>query len=165
MLVDRGFRDVEGQLSDQGYQVFMPELLQGTGRQQFTSAEANASRQVTSCRWVIEAAFGRLKNVFKMFFVNVEATYNPRIIKFFRLAAAIMNAFYGKIFEDRDTDSRLAQTILARLQIENLLKDRIDTMGYLTSLRNVQWVKADANMYPDFPKLTWSQLEDITLGV
>lgn len=52
VLVDRGFRDVQGNLVDEGYTIFMPQLLQGTGRVQFTSLQANASRQVTSGRWV-----------------------------------------------------------------------------------------------------------------
>ena len=52
LIVDRGFRDVEGVLQDKGYQVLMPRLLQGSGRLQFTAKEANASRHVTYTRWV-----------------------------------------------------------------------------------------------------------------
>lgn len=86
-------------------------------------------------------------------------------MKFFQIASAILNAFYPKILEDKDEHSRRAQTILGRLELENLLKERIESMGYKTQLRNQQWVKAEPQMFPDFPKLTWSQLEDVTLGM
>lgn len=166
VIVDRGFRDVQGMLVDEGYTVHMPQLLQGTGRQQFTTAQANASRRVTESRWVVEAAFGRLNNVFRFFAVTVESPYKPSIKKFFQISAAILNAFYPKILQDNDTHSRRAQTILRRLEIENLLRERLEMMGYLgTQLRNVIWTKANPGMFLDFPKLSWTQLEDVTLGM
>ena len=66
VIVDRGFRDVQGLLVDEGYQVHMPQLLQGTGRQQFTSTKANASRQVTMSRWV----YYNIYLLFEMIFYN-----------------------------------------------------------------------------------------------
>lgn len=59
-----------------------------------------------------------------------------------------------------------AKTILNRLDMENLLKERLVVMGYLhTQIRNQMWEVATSNMIPEFPRLTWSQLEDVTLGV
>jgi len=63
-ILDRGFRDVLDCIENEGIQTKMPPFLHGN-QKQFSTAEANRSRQVTMTRWVVEAVNGRIKNKFK----------------------------------------------------------------------------------------------------
>jgi len=61
VLVDRGFRDVVSfSTTNKKLHVYCPGLDQ-------LDIEANTSRFITKCRWVIEQVFGRLKKKFKIF--------------------------------------------------------------------------------------------------
>lgn len=103
--------------------------------------------------------------MFGFFSSPVEARYNASIMPFFKISAAILNTFYGKIFEDRDDHARLAKSLLERQDVENALLQYIEARGYNTTLRSVQWIKADDSSIPDFPKLSWEALKAVTLGV
>jgi len=72
-IVDRGFRDIEGELDHLGYEVRMPSLL-GKKEVQFSTELANLSRKVTLRRWIVEAVNGRVKNVFAFFRGTIEGT-------------------------------------------------------------------------------------------
>jgi len=62
VLVDRSFCNVVNLLTtNKKLHVYCPELGQ------LNTIEANISRFVTKCRWIIEHIFGRLKKKFKIF--------------------------------------------------------------------------------------------------
>lgn len=62
ILVDRSFRDVLNFLTEtKKLNTHCPRFGQ------LDTLEANISRFVTKCRWIIEQVFGRLKEKFKMF--------------------------------------------------------------------------------------------------
>jgi len=62
VLVDKDFRDVANfSTTNKKLHVYCPELGQ------LDIIEANISRFVTKCRWMIEQLFGRLKKKFKIF--------------------------------------------------------------------------------------------------
>ncbi|CAF5214503.1 unnamed protein product, partial [Rotaria magnacalcarata] len=53
-IVDRGFRDVAEEFQALGYDLKMPGLL-SKGDKQLSTIEANESRLITKCRWVVES--------------------------------------------------------------------------------------------------------------
>ncbi|CAF4548779.1 unnamed protein product, partial [Rotaria magnacalcarata] len=59
-IVDRGFRDVAEEFETLGYDVKMPGLL-GKNDKQLNTTDANESRLVTKCRWVVESFHARFK--------------------------------------------------------------------------------------------------------
>jgi len=62
VLIDRGFRDVVNFLTtNKKLHVYC------SGLSQLDTIEANTSRFVTKCCWVIKQVFGRLKKKFKIF--------------------------------------------------------------------------------------------------
>lgn len=60
-VLDRGFRDVIGDLEKEGFNVFMP-ALKGK-RAHLSREESNFSRYVTKVRWPVEAIHGILKQI------------------------------------------------------------------------------------------------------
>ncbi|CAH2109329.1 unnamed protein product [Euphydryas editha] len=64
-ILDRSFRDSISLLEGCGFRDFMPESL-SEGEHQLTTAQANKSRCVTICRWVVEAINGHFKRDFKL---------------------------------------------------------------------------------------------------
>lgn len=65
-ILDRGFRDALPLLNECGYRTYVPSSLQ-QGESQLSTLEANKSRIVTICRWVVEVVNGRFKRDFKIF--------------------------------------------------------------------------------------------------
>ncbi|CAF4476634.1 unnamed protein product [Rotaria socialis] len=59
-IVDRGFRDVVEEFETLGYDVKMPGLL-GKNDKQLDTTDANESRLVTKCRWLVESFHARFK--------------------------------------------------------------------------------------------------------
>lgn len=53
VVIDRGFRDAVRTINRFGFNVQMPEFL--NGRKQMSTREANHSRIVTKVRWIIES--------------------------------------------------------------------------------------------------------------
>lgn len=164
VIVDRGFRYVEGVLLCDGLQVFMPNLLQGESRTQFTATQANESRRVTCCRYLVEAVNGVLKSIFPFFASRIEAPYKPSVMKFFRVACGIYNAYHRRLLQDSPVHPVRAQRLLARLELDNLLKERIEANGYDKSTAALVWRKADQSSFPDFPRLTMEEIEEFTIG-
>lgn len=139
----------------------MPNLLP-KDRQQFTCEEANNSRKVTLSRWVVEAVNGRLKNVFPFLKHTVEGTYTPKILRFTRIACAILNAYFPPINEHQDFHDKVADAIESHTENTNQLKLEVEELG----LRRMttRWTKADARLLMDFPRLSWDELKMKTLG-
>lgn len=55
---DRGFRDTDEKITNQGFQCEMQALLNKTMKQHIL--EANSSMIITTIRWVVESANSRL---------------------------------------------------------------------------------------------------------
>ncbi|KOB70499.1 Uncharacterized protein OBRU01_15210 [Operophtera brumata] len=64
-ILDRGFRDALEELESVGYLAKVP-ISSATRGAQLSTGDANKSRMVTMCRWVVETINGRLKNQFKL---------------------------------------------------------------------------------------------------
>ncbi|XP_037047596.1 uncharacterized protein LOC119082237 [Bradysia coprophila] len=132
-------------------------------RTQFTCEEANASRKVTMFRWVVEAVNGRIKNVFPFFKHTIEGSYVPKIMRFNRIACAIMNKYFPPLFSNKDFHDIIAEGCVDDLQPQsNALKEEIETLG--VKRMTTKWEKASASSVVEFPKLSAEDLQKITLG-
>ena len=104
----------------------MPSLLE-KGQRQFTTMEGDASRLVTKLRWVIESVNGRIKNVFNFFDNTISNRYvgNGKLRRFLRIASPLLNAYFPVIRSDKVGDVELAQYMLDRAEMSNLLQVKI----------------------------------------
>ncbi|XP_046976419.1 uncharacterized protein LOC124542519 [Vanessa cardui] len=100
-ILDKGFRDVVAQLRNYGYQAHMPDSL-FEGHHQLTTEQANKSRCVTMCRWVIEVINGRLKRDFKLFRQEYFNKSAKHLMEDFRIGCALLNKFHHIIEEKPD---------------------------------------------------------------
>jgi hypothetical protein len=98
-ILDRGFRDSKKVVQDLGIIFQMPQLLK-EGNKSFSTKEANDSRIVTMTRWIIEVMNGRHKLKFKFFRNVIAGSYAQKILKFFRVAIAIINRFCPPSFTE-----------------------------------------------------------------
>ena len=90
ILLDRGLRDAIEQLENvYKLKPQMPCLLKKS-QKQLTSFEANTSRLVTKCRWVIEVTNSFLKQSFRAL-KSVRNKTLPHILSDYRIAAALIN--------------------------------------------------------------------------
>lgn len=69
-ILDRGFRDSIFLLEILNYSVHYPLSVQ-QGEYQLSTENANESRKVTLCRWVVEVVNGRFKRDFKLLHRNI----------------------------------------------------------------------------------------------
>ncbi|KOB66706.1 Uncharacterized protein OBRU01_20877 [Operophtera brumata] len=80
------------------YRALMP-MTKNAGATQLTTQQANQSRRVTLCKWVVETVNGRLKNRFR----QLRSTFNNRAASHLfdevKIAGALLNAF-GKPLTD-----------------------------------------------------------------
>lgn len=71
-ILDRGFKDVTTDLEAHGFRTHMPETV-NENEFQLTTLQANNSRFVTMCRWVVEVVnegIKRLLGFFDMFTIT-----------------------------------------------------------------------------------------------
>lgn len=90
-ILDRGFRDVIDDLHACGYETHLPKT-KNRNEDQLTTEQANKSRLVTICRWVIEVINGWFKRDFKLFRQDFFNRALPHMMKDFKIAAALLNA-------------------------------------------------------------------------
>lgn len=113
-------------------------------------------------RWVVEAVNGRVKNVFPFFKHTIEGTYVPKIMRFNRIACAIMNAYFPPLFGDKDFHDIISEACTSETSQSNELKEEIEQLGL--KRMTTRWEKASASSVLDFPKLSMEDLKRITLG-
>ena len=65
-MLDRGFRDIITILEEHGFIPKLPSCVPPT-QKQLTCSQANQSRLVTKCRYVVEVINGHLKTCFRAF--------------------------------------------------------------------------------------------------
>lgn len=121
-ILDRGFERVKEALEAKGYVVSIPCLNKSNA--QLTTLEANTSRLCTKQRWVVEAVNSSLKR-FSYFKNNVMSTQVPHLYTDFRIAAAIHNAYFRRLYSD-DDDPQIAQIMLNNLNLPNQLQGIVE---------------------------------------
>jgi hypothetical protein len=161
LVLDRGFRDVINLIEGSNVDTFMPNCLKKK-QKQFTTAEANESRKVTKLRWVVEAANGRLKGVFRFFQDVIAAAYFPKINNFLRIAIALQNAYYPPLFTETEEHENMAEEMREERPLNNPLLTRLERLKLLK--KRVVWISADEDDLLEFPDLSMEELRSITLG-
>lgn len=161
-ILDRGFRDSLRRIEQWGYEPYMP-LTKAANETQLSTTQANKSRLVTICRWVIEAINGRFKRDFKLFRQTYFNRALPHMFQYFRIAAALLNAF-----RDPFADSPLANEILAeiflRMPVPNLLADYVINNNLNRHRAGFVSITADAYPLNDFPQWEQNDLIIFALG-
>lgn len=116
---------------------------------QLNTLDANESRLVTKCRWVVEVINSFLKSSFRAL-DNVNNKSLSHTLDDNRIAAALINKFFKKLFSDND-DIEIAKSMKSKLSKENTLKDFvIENRLNRKSLYHTM----NANSITDFPVLT-----------
>jgi len=129
MLVDRGFQTVQSDVEQRNIKFFITALL-AKKQSQFTTNQANLSRRVTVCRYIVELTNGRLKNKFRFFDETIPVPYFPVLRSLFLVGCAMLNKFTTTFVRDKDFHEKVAEEIHARLDKPNMLQRRVEnTVG------------------------------------
>jgi predicted XRE-type DNA-binding protein len=120
-LVDRGFSRAEI-----GHKLHFPKSI-GKGKKQLSAEDANYTRKVTKFRYIIEAAFGRLKQ-FKLLSNTLSLKYVPILHEIIQAAMVLINIFMGALTED---------SLLVEAEVEAIIQEEnndndLEPMGKVT---------------------------------
>ncbi|CAF3381748.1 unnamed protein product [Rotaria socialis] len=163
LVVDRGFRDVLEDLEKFGYTTKMPSFLR-KGDKQFTTIQANETRLITKIRWVIESANGRVKQ-WRFFDHVVPNTMIEKIGDYFRIVCAIINRYRPVFVKDISKDQELGEKILKLLYETNKIKTFVQNIKSNTE-KKLKWISMNVtNSTPNFPRMNFNELQELTLGV
>jgi hypothetical protein len=161
LILDRGFRDCIENVESCGYRAYMP-ATRDDNEYQLTTKQANDSRKVTMCRWVVETVNGRLKNQFRQLRhqnFNIAASHLFQEIK---IAAALLNAFGVPLI-----DHRLTQEIINRIpnsSNQNLLGEYVIANNLNRRRADFENMNAEVPGMDDFPILSADDLIIFSLG-
>ncbi|KAJ8669457.1 hypothetical protein QAD02_000716 [Eretmocerus hayati] len=104
-ILDRGFRDVKSYLEGLGFVVLMPALK--GNQKQLTTVEANESRKVTKCRWVVEAVHGIITRKCKLLHNQVDNKLLPKIGLYARIACYLHNEYGRRLNSDSEMEDAI----------------------------------------------------------
>uniref|UniRef100_A0A2H1VI07 SFRICE_033666 n=1 Tax=Spodoptera frugiperda TaxID=7108 RepID=A0A2H1VI07_SPOFR len=157
-----GFRDAIPLLQRLGYQIHKPESLDH-GQTQLNTEQANKSRKVTLCRWVVEVVNGRFKRDFKLFRQRFFNFATPHLMEDFKIAAAWINKYHIPI-EDSPNSDEIIQRVVRFM-------DQPNSLGIFVRENNLNRqrsmsLRVDGNLpqLEHFPILDYSQLILMALG-
>ncbi|GFX93994.1 DDE Tnp4 domain-containing protein [Trichonephila clavipes] len=130
---------------------------------QLSTESANATRLVTSIRWVVEAVNGQLKNwrALKNIIPNDQIPYIGDYIK---IVCAILTAFHPARISNIEDDNVIAQRMLNVVKEPNYLEQTVEENG--RARKRAMWTLLRDSDLPDFfSRLTWKELQYLTLGI
>lgn len=129
-------------------------------QKQLSTLEANESRLVTKCRWVIEVTNSFLKNSFKAL-DNVKNKSLNHTLEDYRIAAALINKYFERLYSDND-DVEIAKRMKSKLFKKNNLEEYVkQNKLHKKSL----YERMDGLSISDFPKLSKEEIISyITFG-
>lgn len=162
LLLDRGFRDSIPLLESCNIKVFKPETL-NAGETQLTTIQANKTRFVTLCRWVVEVVNGRFKRDFKIFRQDFFNSASRHLMSDFKIAAALLNRFHPLI-QDRPDCQEIVRRALHYYNVPNHLAQYINDNNYNRRRVTFIYINAIANEIDPFPVFTYSELILLALG-
>lgn len=161
-ILDRGFRDSVGLLQEYGYEVHMPEN-KPRRQLQYTTEQANKSRLVTICRWVVEVVNGRFKRDFRL----LRNVYSNRalfsMIEYFKIAAALLNDFHVLVDNNVHAAEFLA-IIRDRINLPNILGNVVLQNNYNRRRTDFQLMIANLPGFENFPRITEEEMILFALG-
>lgn len=157
MVVDRGFRDVAQELRDLGYIVKIPSFLK-PNQKQLPIDESNETRLVTKTRFIVEVRNSHMKRIWKYFDGENRTNMCPFLISDFKIAAALLNAFFPVIITDGAMHNDVGNLMLERVKVPNILYMVVDKIP-----KNM-FEELNADDLEKFPRLSTEQLKMISLG-
>lgn len=161
-LLDRGFVGCKDELKeDYGIIAKLPQFID-QGKSQLTTFQANQSRAVTKCRWVVEVTNAFLKTSFRAL-REVRNKSLPHTLKDYKIAGALINKFFKRIYSDVDTHAFIIANMKKKLKSKrNTLQETVEKCE-LHKMSNFDKLE-DANIV-DFPHIESDDLKvHITLG-
>lgn len=161
-ILDRGFRDFIRMMEGCNYRAYMPESLL-EDEHQLTTQQANRSRCVTICRWVVEAVNGQFKRDFKLLRQDYFNKSVPNMMQNFQIAASLLNRF-GVRFQDRNDANEIVTIIRERINFENNLAILVEQLNMNRRSTAFQSITDDRDNLFLFPRLTYSELILFGLG-
>ena len=127
-VIDRGFRSAKEPLLSKQYIVKIPPHLT-KGQKQLSIEQANAQRECTAVRWIVEVINRQLKcNRYLSRTLGVSSV--PHLLEDTRIAAAIHNRFGKRIYAYAD-DTTVADRLINRMNRVNNLKRFIDAKNLI----------------------------------
>lgn len=114
-LADRGFLRIVD-----GFKLNCPIGLKPKEKQ-LQAEDANNSRLVTCFRNIVERVFGRLKMNWKILYNKLDANYFPLLEDIAKVLCAAENAYYDRIWKDKDSDESDIKSLKSRnLKVNSL---------------------------------------------
>lgn len=159
-LLDRGFRDSIQTLQSMGYKPKVPAFI-SKSEKQLDWYEANTSRFVTKCRYVVEVENGKMKQIFRYFDKVWQNISLPHLMCDFKNAAALLNAYFSRIYSDNDDSEEIADLMLSRLNEPNTLAEYV--IGHNLN-RKAAFFEPITSTQITFPVLSDIDLKQIALG-
>jgi len=161
LLLDRGFRDSIGAAENAGLRTYMPSLLK-KGQAQFSTEEANKSRQVSMLRFIVEQVNARVKLRYKFFDHRIPVSYFPKLGRLFQVAVAFTNAFCPPLFNEDDIHQELAERVHTKINSINTLQQEVEAKCLWR--KKTVWENVNEDDLLEFPMLSLEEIRLITLG-
>ncbi|KAJ8737558.1 hypothetical protein PYW08_000153 [Mythimna loreyi] len=161
-ILDRGFRDAVPLLQNCNYSVHMPSTLQDD-ENQLSTLEANKTRAVTICRWVVEVINGIFKQRFKIFRHEFNNRASPHVMIDFSIAAALINRFRPPL-TDRFDAAQILEIIHQKMFQTNTLSEFIIQNNYNRRRAQFLNINVDNSNVSEFPQLEFHDLILIACG-
>ncbi|XP_041983275.1 uncharacterized protein LOC121736257 [Aricia agestis] len=161
-ILDRGFRDSLPLLRECGYSIQVPSSRE-EGESQLSTLEANHSRKVTICRWVVEVINGVFKQAFKLFRQEFFNRASSHMMQDFAIGAALINRFHPRIL-DRPDASQILSVINEKMLIHNTLADHVNELNLNRWRARFVNINVGSDNLTNFPRLTMDDLILIACG-
>ena len=144
-----------------GYDVKMPGFLDKNAKQ-FTSEEANETRLVTKCRWVVESFQARFKK-WRMFCERIDQSFILNIATLTRTLAACLNEYHPILYDANSSEHEaIAQRMLQALHRSSEIEQLISSDKL--SMRKKWAALTDLDNDLNFSRLTLEFLREYTCG-
>lgn len=162
MVVDRGFRDCVTFLTQRKFNVLMPSCVtKKDANQPLSTDQANHSRRVTKCRYVVEARNGNMKTIWGVFAKTWSNSSLPHLMDDFRIGAALINRFTNVIVADKSDEDFISNAIMQKINEPNILTTTIRSAAFQAHIKEFTVVD-DTNF--NFPRLDQLDFKKIALG-
>ncbi|CAF1060022.1 unnamed protein product [Rotaria magnacalcarata] len=158
-IVDRDFRDVVEEFQALGYDLKMTGLL-SKGDKQLSTIEANGSRLITKCRWVVESFHVRFKK-WRFFSERIDQSFLLNLGTLSRIVAASLNRYRPIIYDTKSVEHEdMAQPMLSLLKQQNNIETLVSSVQLLVRKNCIKIFDIRENF--DFPHLDLDFLRNYT---
>lgn len=155
-LADRGFLHIKEE--DGIFSLQCPVGL-SPNKKQLSTEEANSSRLVTRFRNVVERAFGRLKERWKIIGGIIDNGLWQKLHDLIRLLAAIDNAYLDPLWIDKESDKVDVESIIQKLHSENELQTLFESKA-----KNQWKPQTVEEVWIACPQLTLQEIRNWSIG-